>query len=407
MKRLITTTLIFMCPLIVFTQSYQDTLQSKIENFHNEQNLPGFAVAIVNDEGILFQEAYGYANLQTKKAYTVETLQLIASTTKTTIAFSVMKLIEEGKLNLDAPINDYLPYEIHNPYFKNSVITLKHLVTHTSGIADTENNYELRGRYFIKQTDLSNSELDKETLDYIKNYERNKRLSLKKYCKNIFSEKGKWYDKATFLENPPGSHYQYSNLGATLTAYIIERASGKRFDNFVEQNLFEALNLQNSTFDVKNVDLDLLARSYVSDEKIATPIFGENTYPDGGMLTNCQELSSYLVEMIKGYNGKSSLLTNESFKTMMSPLLSERVTVSRGAGRNFQNIGVFWQMGKDGGIMHNGGNPLGGTVYLSFNPETNIGRILMTNCDASASREMQHSFLSIWRDMEEYTRKIN
>ena len=92
---------------------------------------------------------------------------------------------------------------------------------------------------------------------------------------------------------------------------------------------------------------------------------------------------------------------------MMSPLLSEQVTLSEDAGRNFQNIGVFWQMGKDGGIMHNGGNPLGGTVYLSFNSETNIGRILMTNCDASASREMMVSFISVWRTLEKYAGKIN
>jgi len=76
----------------------------------------------------------------------------------------------------------------------------------------------------------------------------------------VFSEKGKWYNKNTFLKNPPGSHYQYSNLGATLTAYIVERASGKCFDDFVEQNLFKKLNFQNSTFDMKNLNLEYLSR---------------------------------------------------------------------------------------------------------------------------------------------------
>ena len=407
MKRITTIVLIFLLPILGFSQNYKDTLRSKTERFYNQKNLPGFAAAIVNDQGVLFQESYGYADIQSKKPYTLETVQLIASTTKTTISFAVMKLVEEGKLDLNSPINDYLPYEIYNPHFRDSTITIKHLVTHTSGIIDTENNYDLRGRYYIKQTSLNDSKLDKEALDYIRNYKKNKRLSLKKYCKSVFSVKGKWYSKNTFLKNPPGSHYQYSNLGATLTAYIVERASGKCFDDFVEQNLFKKLNFQNSAFSIKGINLDLLATSYVTDEHIATPVFGESTYPDGGLLTNCKELGNYLIEMIKGHNGKSKLLSAESFKTMMSPLLSEQVTLSEDVGKNFQNIGVFWQISKDGGIMHNGGNLLGGTVYLSFNPVTNIGRILMTNCDVSASRDMMVSFISIWRTMEKYAEKMD
>jgi len=399
--------LIFISPIVSFSQNYEDTLQIKIEQFYNQKNLPGFAVAIVNEQGVIFQESNGYADLKSKKPYTLETIQLIASTTKTTIAFAVMKLLEEGKLSLESPINEYLPYNIYNPHYPDSIITLEHLVTHTSGIVDTENNYDLRGRYFIKQTSLSESKLDKETLEYIKNYEQNKRISLKRYCKNVFHIKGKWHSNNTFLKNPPGSYYQYSNLGATLTAHIVERASGKCFDDFVEQILFKDLNLEKSTFNIKNVDTDLLAKSHVDEEHIVTPFFGENTYPDGGLFTNCKELSVYLIEMIKGYNGQSKLLTNASFKTMMNSSLSEKVVVAKGSGRNFQNIGVFWQRGKDGGIMHNGGNALGGTVYMSFNPKTNIGRILMTNCDVRASRDMMISFISIWRTMDKYAEYIN
>ena len=153
--------------------------------------------------------------------------------------------------------------------------------------------------------------------------------------------------------------------------------------------------------------MNSLASSYVSDTHIETPIFGENTYPDGGLFSNCKELSTYLIEMIKGYNGKSDLLTNKSFETMMNPLLTNDVTISDDAGRNFENIGVFWQMGKDGGIMHHGGNTLGGTVYFSFNPKTNIGKILMTNCDARGSRDMMVSFISIWRTMDMYAERLN
>ena len=397
---------ILLIALNCFSQNYKDSIHLKLNEFYSQKNLPGFAVAIVNMDGVLYEDAFGYANIETKKPYTTETVQSIASVTKTTIAFSIMKLIEEGKLDLEAAINDYLPYDISNPHFKNAIIKIKHLVNHTSGIVDTENNYDLRGKYFIKQTNITGSKLDAEDLAYIELYKQNKKLSLKKYCKHVFSKKGKWYDKDTFLENKPGTFYQYSNLGAVLMAHIVERVSGKCFNKYVEENLFKELNMQRSTFELNKSVTNLLASSYVTENFISTPIFGGNTYPDGGLMTNCKELSIYFIEMIKGYNNKSNLLNGDSYKLMMSPMLSDDVVLSEDAGRNFKNIGVFWQLTQDGGIMHNGGNPFGGAVYMSFNPETNIGRILMTNCDIRASRETIIAFLSIWKTMDHYAEKF-
>lgn len=407
MNKYIFTMLLSMISWSCFSQNYQDSLDLKISHFYNQKNLPGFAFAIVNMEGILYENAFGFADLEKEQAYTLETFQSIASSSKTLIALAVMQLQEAGKLSLETPINDFLPYNVYNPHFKNSIIRIKHLVTHTSGIITTDNNYELRGRYFNKLTNVEGSKLDEESLEFIRLLEKNKKMSLKKYCKNVFSAKGKWYKEDTFLKHPPGKHYAYSNLGAVLMAHIVERVSGKRFDKYVRKNILKKLNLSNSTFNAKHVDAASLATSYVGEEFISTPIFGDNTYPDGGLITNCKELSLYLIEMIKGYNGKSQLLKKASYATMMSPRLTEANTFSEETGRNFENIGVFWQLSKDGGIMHNGGNPLGGAVYMSFNPETNIGRILMTNCDIRASRDTIIEFISIWRTMDKYAGKLS
>lgn len=388
--------------LSLYSQNYADTLDSKLNEFHKEEALPGFAAAIVDMNGVLYQKTLGYADIKNQRPYTNKTMQCIASTTKTTIAYAIMKLQEEGKLSLESPINDFLPFEVIHPIYKDSVIKIKHLVTHTSGIIDTENNYDLRCYFFTKNTNLKESQLPKEDLDWFVLMKKNKKISLETYFSNIFSKNGKWNQPDTFHKETFAEHYTYTNVGAGLMAYIIERITGQPFDEYIAENIFQKIGMNESTFDEYKVNSELLATSYVTENKVATPSLGQINYPDGGIHTNLDELSMYLIEMIKGYNGKSDLLTKNSFKQMMSPHLSEEVAATNTEQKTFNNIGVFWQMDDNGSIKHYGGNPLGGSVYFSFNPKTNIGKILMTNSDPRASRELGLEFISIWRTMEKY-----
>ncbi|MFK7813346.1 MAG: serine hydrolase domain-containing protein [Maribacter sp.] len=399
---IVITILFFSSIFSSYSQNYGDTLNLKLTNFHKQEALPGFAAAIVDLNGMLYQKTIGYADIESKRPYTNKTMQCIASTTKTTIAYAVMKLQEEGELSLESPINDFLPFKVIHPFYKDSVIKIKHLVTHTSGIKDTENNYDLRCYYFTENTDLKESQLPKEDLDWFVMMKKNRKISLESYFHNIFSEKGKWNQSDTFHKEPFAEHYTYTNVGAGLMAYIIERITGHPFDKYITKNVFQKLGMKESTFDEYKVNPELLVTSYVSESKVATPSLGFINYPDGGIHTNIEELSLYLIEMIKGYNGESDLLTQESFKQMMSPFLSEEVAATNAKQKTFNNIGVFWQMDDNGSIKHYGGNPLGGTVYFSFNPKTNIGKILMTNSEAQASRSSIVEFISIWRTMEKY-----
>ncbi|MFK8038889.1 MAG: serine hydrolase domain-containing protein [Crocinitomicaceae bacterium] len=389
-----------------FGQNYEDTLDLKLEKFGNYESLPGFAVAIVNSEGVIYKNAYGYSDLENKKLYSQKTVQCVASVSKTMLAYAVMKLEEEGTLSLESPINDFLPYNVYNPLFKDSIIRIKHLVSHTSGIIDTDNNYDSRSLYFTSNTNLDDSRMEKDDLDWFKLQKANKNITIKEYCENVFSENGKWYDQGTFEKFSSGNHYSYTNLGAVLMAHIIEQASGVSYNDFIEENILSVLKMDKTTLDGTKVASNLLAKAYVSEKFIPTPILGSNTYPDGGVHTNCEDLSNYLIEMIKGYNGKSSLLSEVTFRKMMTPLLSEKVANSGETGKNFDNIGVFWHIAPNGNIWHNGGNPMGGTVYMWFDPATGIGRILITNCDVRGSREMVREFLSIWYTMEKYASKV-
>jgi CubicO group peptidase (beta-lactamase class C family) len=383
-------------------QNYTDTLDIKIEEFNAKPALSGFAVAIVNKNGIVYENSSGFADIEAQVPYTQNTLQCLASVSKTTIALAVMKLQDQGLLTLESAINDFLPYEVNHPLYPDSIIRVRHLVTHTSGIIDTENNYDLRNRYFTIETNFTESKMGADDLEWFDQLKDNEKLSLNKYCKNVFAQEGEWYDKTTFHEAAFGQKYVYSNLGAVLMAYIVELASETDFKTYIQQHIFDVLNMKNSTFDASDIDQHLFAKSYVTETLIASPFLGDNTFPDGGMHSSCRELGTFLTEMIRGFEGNSELLSAPAYHQMFTPLLPPSIASTSEEGKNFENIGVFWHISPTGQWYHNGGNPLGGTVYMWFDPTTKTGRIMMTNCDVRGSREMIVEFLSIWRTMEKY-----
>ena len=130
-------TLIFVTVIVLlvgmesFAQSEYDSLTTKLQSIQDLGYLPGFAVAIVNSEGVLYQKGFGHSDIETSKPFTVHSLQNIGSISKTLTGISLMQLQEQGKLSLDTPINDILPFKIVNPHCPDIPITIKHLASHT------------------------------------------------------------------------------------------------------------------------------------------------------------------------------------------------------------------------------------------------------------------------------------
>ena len=94
---------------------YSDSLSMALNNFAKKSLIPGFAVAIVSDKDMLYSKGFGLADIENNKAFTTSTINWVASISKTFVALSIMKLVEDNKLSLDDPINSILPYTINNP----------------------------------------------------------------------------------------------------------------------------------------------------------------------------------------------------------------------------------------------------------------------------------------------------
>ena len=377
-----------------FAQSIATQLDQKIEAIAAASELPGFNVSIVDGDGIHFQKAYGVANIAEQTPLTTAHAQGIASVSKTFIGVALFKAVEQGLLTLDDPINKHLPFEVTNPRYPNTPITIRHLATHTSSIRDRISDYEKV--YFLEnplETDAKFSFLEKFL---IKKILKNKRRSLHDFLETIFSTKSKNYSKKIFTKYPPGSDYEYSNAATGLAGLIIERLSEMPYEEFIKTHILNPLQMKHAGFDISEVPTSLKTTNYVKD--IAIPENINLMNPPGGLLLSNQDLSAYLSEMIRGFEGRGSLLSAESYKAMFAKQLDESKGIKQASDEI--NQGIFWTYRTSGIIGHTGGG-LGASAFFFFDPETSIGKIFMTNCDITTDKKLVAAFFEVWSVMSE------
>lgn len=364
----------------------KDSLTNKLNKIYDRNQFKGFSVAIVNKDKTLYQKGFGYADIKSKKAYSEKTIQPIASISKVFIGISLLKAQEMNKLNLDDPINKYLPFEVANPNFPNIPITIRQLATHTSSIQDKD--FYWYHSYILKNVVNKNS-----TNDSIPFYFKKQKddIDLADFLQKRFDKSGEWYNSDIYLNKRPNEVYEYSNIGSALCAYVIELATGIPYNDFTRQNILKPLDMKSSGWFFNEVNFDNYATIY-SNSKIIPP-YSLITYPDGGFITSSEDLAKLLTEFIKGYNGIGTLLNENSYKEIFKSQVKDIPK-----DEDVERIGIFIEFGEEG-IGHSGGDP-GINSLMFFNPKTNIGRILMTNTDSSKD-EWGNDFWEIWNTMEE------
>lgn len=384
---------------VTLRQSVSDSLTEQLQQLYKTGYFNGFGVAIVDETGIRYQNGFGYADVANQKAYTSQTVQSIASVSKTFVGIALLKAQEMGKLRLDDPINNYLPFQVNNPNFPDIPITIRHLANHTSTILDNE--YYLSQNYYLKSDqDLTGLPLIFDETQVFN--PSGTALSLGPFLQNMLIPGKKWYTENTFLKQKPGMLYEYSNTGTTLAAYIIEQATGTSFDHFTQNHILAPLQLKDSGWKFNAVNVKKLSR-YYQDPKILLPYYTMSSYPDGGFMTSIQDLSLYLQELIRGYNGKGKLLSKESYREFFRPQLSAENFTDRNTSNPYNesyNVGIFIGFGYTGYIGHTGGDP-GVMSMLFFDPETNIGRVMMFNTNF-ATQEGNQVFYKIWELLKQY-----
>ncbi|HHB52530.1 MAG TPA: class A beta-lactamase-related serine hydrolase, partial [Saprospiraceae bacterium] len=205
-------------------------LTEAIRQMQYNNETPGFAISIIKDDQLIYQEAFGQADIANNQAYTNTTTQPIGSISKTFIAAAIIHAIEAGYFTLETSINEILPFEVHNPNQPDSVIRVKHLVTHTSGLIDNAEAY-FAAYHIPPGEDLSTS--GAQLIQYAFGVEQRAGIPLGEFLMNYYTEEGSSYSLDNFSTNAPGVSWLYSNIASSLAAYLVEVATSTPFKEYV------------------------------------------------------------------------------------------------------------------------------------------------------------------------------
>lgn len=372
MKRLM---LIFLLLKVssVYCQSLEiDSIDLFISKQAEKYHIPGIAACVIKGDKIVWSKAYGYADIETEKPMSTESVINIASISKTITATAVMQLWEEKRLDLNADINTYLDFDIRNPHHPKAPITIKQLLTHTSSIADGSSlkiGFEC-GDPTVELTDWLSAYLTPDGKFY--------------------------YPDENFHQKAPDSLREYSNVGFGLLGLIVQEVSGMPFHEYVRLNIFEPLKMNSSGYFLDEVDSDKLATAYLflgplqrnlnhSDKKVL-PYFNPYchysfwNYPDGLVRTSVQDLAKFAIAyMNDGTFKEKRILEKETIDLMMSPQLDEKINEDKDQGLCwFQSPSLF-------PTWYHGGSDPGVSTRMYVNKEDKISVIVFQNANEDNS----------------------
>jgi CubicO group peptidase (beta-lactamase class C family) len=302
-------------------------------------DIAGAVVVVVKDGKVLFQEGYGYSDFDKRIPMDAgRTLIRPGSTSKLFTWTAVMQLVEQGKVDLDRNVDDYLDFRVSPPSGKP--ITLRDLMNHKAGFEEGLKDILAKDPNGLQSTET-----------YLKQHPRP-------------------------LLFPPGEVPAYSNYGASLAGYIVQRVSGQPFERYVEEHILLPLDMRNSTFDQP---LPARFKSALS-EGYRTASTGPQPYelivtrPAGSMTTTAADMAHFMIAHLEqGRFGDYAMLGTQTAQLMHSPsetTLPGFSTMAHGFFHEIRNGRTVIGHGGDTVFFHTELNLLpeeGAGIFYSFN----------------------------------------
>ncbi len=376
-----------------------EDLDVSLSKIYDGSKFPGFSVAVIKNDEVAFQKSYGFANVSAKTAFTNQTTQNIGSVSKLMISISLMQCVEKGLFTLETNINDILPFKVTNPNSPNDPIKIKHLATHTSGIVDDAATYQ--ADYAILKGEDVTTPIAKLLLETYKAKQNGDVMKLGDFVQNYLTPTGKLYKASNFSNNKPGENYAYSNIAASLAGYIVEVKTKISFDVYTKTNIFTPLGMKNTAWNIADLDKKNVAIQYWTKSQ-PLPFYTSSSYPDGNLNSSIEDMSIFMVAMMKGFSGNSTFLKADTWKLMYDKKLSPLPT---NMNAKEDNSGVFWVWFKNGRVGHTGSNP-GIFTFLAFTPDKKTGFYFSGNVDleegddSKALSETQQKIITAIKEFE-------
>ena len=317
-------------------------LQQQLEKILNDTHTPGVSVAIVHKDGPEWVAGLGVSDVSRGRATTPETLFRIGSTSKAFASLSILLLKNQGKVTLDDQVHKLVPdLFFENQWESTDPIRIVNLLEHTTGWDD------LHLREYAKQAPDSMSL--REGLDY----DHTSRVS-------------RWR---------PGTRMAYCNSGPPAAAYIVEKLTGQRFEDFVQQNLFQPIGMKTATyFEPPSATATTL---YHEDGKTPYPYWHILLRPAGSINASANDMAAYVQFYLnRGAVGGKQVVPSSDIDRMEIP---ESTWAAKEGMKTGYGLSNYWSI-EDGFVYHgHDGGVEGGLTNMAYMPDYGVGYFFSIN----------------------------
>jgi CubicO group peptidase (beta-lactamase class C family) len=310
-------------------------LQQQLEKILKDNHVPGVSVAIVKRDGPEWVGGVGLANVASKTPVTADTQFRIGSTSKAFASLSILKLVNEGKLSLADPVHKLAP----EVYFENrweatDPVLVVDMLEHTAGWDD------LHLREYAKDAPATMSL--REGLDY----DHTSRVS-------------RW---------PPGTRMAYCNSGPPVAAYIVEKITGQRFEDYVQENFFKPIGMQSASYFRTSAPAATL---YHDDGKTPYEYWNILLRPAGSINASANDMAAYVgFYLNRGTVNGVEVMPAASIDRMENPTRTWAAREGLKAGYGLSN---YWTV-NDGFVYHgHNGGVNGGLTEMTYMPDYGVG----------------------------------
>ncbi|MEJ2195412.1 MAG: serine hydrolase [Ignavibacteriaceae bacterium] len=318
---------------------------AEISKEMSSYQIPSLSACVIKNDEVVWTNYFGNSVVNNSLPDS-GSIYSVASVSKTIIVTAVMQLFEQGLIDLDADINDYLPISIRNPNYPDKKITVRMLLTHTSGLAWPVDDYEVPGFY-----------------DY---YPLDSAPPLNEWIPQYVLPGGSHYVNAVWKNTVPGERELYSNIGTAISAYLVEIITETDFNTYCNQNIFTPLEMDNTSYAYADLDMDKVVKKYWENYQLIQP-YRQLSFPTHSLKTTMEDYSHLLIAYMNGgtYNG-TRILQESTINTILQ------------VNNPASGTCLVWNKRLGDWYEHQGGEP-GAAAQVEFHPEKKVAMIIFSN----------------------------
>jgi CubicO group peptidase (beta-lactamase class C family) len=322
--------------------------RAEIEREVSSTSIPSVSAIVVNAESVVWRGSYGSADAG--RPADEHTFYDVASVSKLVVVTAVMQLVEQGLLDLETDVNDYLPFPVAHPAHPGVPVTVRHLLTHTSGLSWPNTDADVPGYYTAYPLDGS--------------------PPLGAWLPEFIVPEGAHYAPGVWRSSAPGEQEHYSNIGVSLLAHLVEVVAQTDFNTYARERIFAPLQMSSTSFAYADLDMAHAARPYGSGGW--APFTRGRGYPSGDLKTTPEDFSHLLMAYLREgeYQGRR----------ILQPSTVRRIlSVENPAS----GLCLIWAFTLGGWYGHSGGKD-GVAAYAEIQPERGVALMIVANQRHSA-----------------------